>query len=168
MIRIAFIFFDIHSINDKVCNSCRGYRRVDKALDNSHSISSPIIEEIRSNSSPNSYSSNFESNSPSSCSLSLNSNTTTPKELSVLKRVGKIRKEHNLSNEELTDTSINRSTKLSQHDLLSRLISKTLMTSMMVSKTTPPIMWVLLSQKKVSSIRWIHRNHKQLWKAFKT
>jgi len=117
MIRIAFIFFDIHSINDKVCNSCRGYRRVDKALDNSHSISSPIIEEIRSNSNTNSYSSNFESNSPSSGSLSLNSNTTTPKELSVLERVGKIRKEHNLSNGELTDTSINRSTKLSQHDL---------------------------------------------------
>ncbi len=90
---------------------------VDKVLDNSRSISSPIIEEICSNSSPNSYSSNFESNSPSSCSLTLNSNTTTPKELSVLERVGKIRKEHNLSNGELTDTSINRSTKLSQHDL---------------------------------------------------
>jgi hypothetical protein len=90
---------------------------VDKVLDNSNSISSPIIEEIRSNSNANSYSSNFESNSPSSCSLSLNSNTITPKELSVLERVGKIRKEHNLSNGELTDTSINRSTKLSQHDL---------------------------------------------------
>jgi hypothetical protein len=90
---------------------------VDKVLDNSHSISSPIIEEIRSNSSSNSYSSNFESNSPSSCSLSLKSNTTTPKELSVLERVGKIRKEHNLSNGELSDTSVNRSTKLSQHHL---------------------------------------------------
>ncbi|HEY6436509.1 MAG TPA: hypothetical protein VIY47_07960, partial [Ignavibacteriaceae bacterium] len=90
---------------------------VDKVSQNSHSISSAKIEEIRSNSDANSYSSNFESNSPSSGSLSLNSNTTTPKELSVLERVGKIRKEHNLSNGDLTDTSINISTKLSQQDL---------------------------------------------------